>query len=147
MIQREAHHRALPEPPGKVAGPPLEVQDQYSLGHRQVIFLGLLDMDFRGKTTMAEKLNKQSIQDWLKKRPGWRVKGQSLVKEFTFRSFRDTIVFVNRIASLADETNHHPNIEIRDNIVRLSLTTPELGAVSQKDLELAQRIDFATSAR
>jgi 4a-hydroxytetrahydrobiopterin dehydratase len=96
---------------------------------------------------MAEKLNKQSIQDWLEKRPGWKMKGQSLVKEFTFRSFRDTIVFVNRIASLADETDHRPNIDIRDSLVRLSLTTSEVGGVSQKDLELAQRIDFATSAR
>jgi 4a-hydroxytetrahydrobiopterin dehydratase len=75
------------------------------------------------------------------------MKGQSLVKEFTFRSFRDTIVFVNRIASLADETDHRPNIDIRDSLVRLSLTTSEVGGVSQKDLELAQRIDFATSAR
>jgi len=96
---------------------------------------------------MAEKLNKQSLQDWLQKRPGWKVKGQSLIKEFSFRSFRDTIVFVNRIASLADETSHRPNIDIRDNLVRLSLTTPEVGGVSQQDLELAQRIDFATSAR
>ena len=96
---------------------------------------------------MAEKLNKQSIQGWLEKRPGWKVKGQSLIKEFTFNSFRDTIVFVNRIASLADETSHRPNIDIRDNMVRLALTTPEVSGVSQKDLELAQRIDFATSAR
>jgi 4a-hydroxytetrahydrobiopterin dehydratase len=96
---------------------------------------------------MAEKLNRQSVQDWLAKRPGWKVRGQSLVKEFVFRSFRDTIVFVNRIASLADETSHRPDIDIRDNLVRLSLTTPEVGGISQKDLELAQRIDFATSAR
>jgi 4a-hydroxytetrahydrobiopterin dehydratase len=96
---------------------------------------------------MAEKLNKQSIQDWLEKRPGWKVKGQALVKEFTFRSFRDTIVFVNRIASLADETDHRPNIDIRDSLVRLSLTTSEVAGISQQDLELAQRIDFATSAR
>jgi 4a-hydroxytetrahydrobiopterin dehydratase len=96
---------------------------------------------------MTEKLNKQSIQDWLEKRPGWRVKGQTLIKEFTFRSFRDTIVFVNRIASLADETDHRPNIDIRENLVRLSLTTSEVAGISQKDLELAQRIDFATSAR
>jgi 4a-hydroxytetrahydrobiopterin dehydratase len=96
---------------------------------------------------MAEKLNKQSIQGWLEKRPGWKVKGQALIKEFTFKSFRDTIVFVNRIASLADETSHRPNIDIRDNMVRLALTTPEVNGVSQKDLELAQRIDFATSAR
>lgn len=96
---------------------------------------------------MAEKLNKQSVQDWLQKRPGWKVKGQALIKEFTFKSFRDTIVFVNRIASLADETSHRPNIDIRDNLVRLSLTTPDVGGISQEDLELAQRIDFATSAR
>ena len=68
---------------------------------------------------MTEKLNKQSVQDWLSKRPGWRVRGQSLVKEFTFRSFRDTIVFVNRIASLADEMSHRPDIDIRGNLVRL----------------------------
>jgi 4a-hydroxytetrahydrobiopterin dehydratase len=96
---------------------------------------------------MAEKLNKQSIQDWLAKRPGWKVKGQSLVKEFTFKSFRDTIVFVNRIASLADETGHPPQIDIRDNLVRLYLTTESVAGVSQRDLELAQKIDFATSAR
>ena len=95
----------------------------------------------------VEKLNKQSVQDWLQKRPGWKVKGQALIKEFTFNSFRDTIVFVNRIASLADETSHRPNIDIRDNLVRLSLTTPAVKGVTQKDLELAQRIDFATSAR
>lgn len=96
---------------------------------------------------MAEKLNKQSIQDWLEKRPGWKVKGQSLNKEFTFRSFRDAIVFVNRIASLADETAHPPGIDIRGNVVKLSLTTPEVKGISQGDLDLAQKVDFATSAR
>ena len=96
---------------------------------------------------MAEKLNKQSIQDWLQKRPGWKMKGQSLIKEFTFKSFRDTIVFVNRIASLADESGHRPAIDIRGEMVRLTLSTPDVDGVSQLDLELAQRIDFATSAR
>ena len=96
---------------------------------------------------MVEKLNKQSIKDWIEKRPGWKMKGQALVKEFSFKSFRDTIVFVNRIASLADETDHAPNIDIRDNLVRLSLTTSEVKGVSQRDLDMAQKVDFATSAR
>ena len=52
---------------------------------------------------MTEKLNRQSVQGWLEKRPGWKAKRDCLVKEFQFKSFRDTIVFVNRIASLADE--------------------------------------------
>ncbi len=96
---------------------------------------------------MSEKLNRQSVQGWLEKRPGWKTKRDTLVKEFQFKSFRDTIVFVNRIASLADETGHRPDIDIRNEMVRLTLTTPEAGGVTQKDLDLAQRIDFATSAR
>jgi 4a-hydroxytetrahydrobiopterin dehydratase len=87
------------------------------------------------------------VQSWLENRPGWKAKRDCLVKEFQFKSFRDTIVFVNRIASLADETDHRPAIDIRDEMVRLTLTTPDVGGVTQKDLDLAQRIDFATSAR
>jgi len=96
---------------------------------------------------MSEKLNKQSVQGWLEKRPGWSVKKDRLIKEFHFKSFRNTIVFVNRIASLADESGHRPEIDIRNEMVRLALTTPEVGGITQKDLDLAQRIDFATSAR
>ena len=96
---------------------------------------------------MSEKLNRQSVQGWLEKRPGWKAKRDRLVKEFEFKSFRDTIVFVNRIASLADETGHRPEIDIRNEMVRLTLSTPDVGGITQKDLELAQRIDFATSAR
>lgn len=96
---------------------------------------------------MPEKLNKQSIQSWLEKRPGWRFKSNSLIKEFKFKSFRNTIVFVNRIASLADESEHKPDIDIRNDLVRLALSTPKVGGVSQEDLDLAQKIDFATSAR
>jgi 4a-hydroxytetrahydrobiopterin dehydratase len=96
---------------------------------------------------MTEKLNDQSLADWLEKRSGWSAKETGLVKEFRFKSFRDTIVFVNRIASLADESDHRPDIDIRGEMVRLTLSTPDAGGVSQLDLELAQRIDFATSAR
>jgi len=96
---------------------------------------------------MAEKLNRQSVQDWLEKRSGWKLKGQSLTKAFTFKSFRDAIVFVNRIASLADETTNFPVIEINGPVVRLSLSTPEVKGITQEDLDLAQRVDFATSAR
>ncbi len=96
---------------------------------------------------MSEKLNKQSVQGWMEKRPGWSVKKDCLLKDFHFKSFRDTIVFVNRIASLADESGNRPNIDIRNEMVRITLTTPDVGGITQEDLELAQRIDFATSAR
>jgi 4a-hydroxytetrahydrobiopterin dehydratase len=96
---------------------------------------------------MSETLNQESVQGWLEKHPGWKIREDALAKEFRFKSFRDTIVFVNRIASLADESGNRPNIDIRKDLVRLSLSTPGADGVTQADIEMAQRIDFATSAR
>lgn len=96
---------------------------------------------------MARTLNDESIKAWLKGRSGWKEQDKALVKEFRFRSFRDAIVFVNRIASLADDAKHHPDMEIHRNTVRLSITTHRAGGITEKDLDLAEKVDFATSAR
>lgn len=96
---------------------------------------------------MAKKLNNESIQGWLKGRDGWKRKSNALTKDFDFPAFRDSIVFVNRVATLADEADHHPDIDIRYHMVRIALTTHDAGGITEKDLELAEKIDFATSAR
>jgi 4a-hydroxytetrahydrobiopterin dehydratase len=96
---------------------------------------------------MSETLNQESVQGWLEKHPGWKLKHGALVKEFRFKSFRNTIVFVNRIASLADESGNRPDMDIRGEMVRLMLSTRGSDGVTQADLEMAQRVDFATSAR
>ena len=95
---------------------------------------------------MTDVLNEESINGWLRGRTGWKRSGNALTKEFTFASFRNAIVFVNRVASLADELDHHPNIDIRNSTVHLSLTTHSAGGLTQKDLKLAELVDFATSA-
>ncbi len=96
---------------------------------------------------MAEKLNDESIRGWLRERDGWKQKGTALVKDFSFDSFRNSIVFVNRVASLADQEEHHPDIDIRYTKVRLILSTHDAGGITEKDLSLAEQVDFATSAR
>ncbi len=96
---------------------------------------------------MVEKLNDESIRGWLDGREGWKRKGKTLTKGFSFASFRDAIVFVNRVASLADDMDHHPDIDIRYTTVSLTLATHEAKGLTQKDLDLAGRVDFATSAR
>ena len=95
---------------------------------------------------MAEKLNSQSVLDWLKKHPGWSRKSNALLKEFKFSSFRDSIVFVNRIATLADEAHHHPDILVKYTSVHITLSTHSAGGITQKDLKLAEQLDFSTSA-
>jgi 4a-hydroxytetrahydrobiopterin dehydratase len=96
---------------------------------------------------MAEKLNDESIQGWLDGRSGWTRDGDLIRKEFSFDSFRDSIVFVNRVATLADTANHHPDIDIRYDTVTIGLSTHDAGGLTEKDLELAEQVDFATSSR
>lgn len=95
---------------------------------------------------MAEKLNDESIGGWIAGHRGWKHVDVTLTKAFRFPSFRDSIVFVNRVASLADDLEHHPNIDIRYKTVHLVLTTHSAKGLTQKDLEFAERVDFATSA-
>ena len=94
---------------------------------------------------MTDKLNDESIDGWLRGRKGWNRSGNALTKNFEFSSFRDAIVFVNRVASLADDFDHHPDIDIRYSTVGLSLTTHSADGITQRDLTLAEAVDFATS--
>lgn len=96
---------------------------------------------------MREKLNEESITAWLEDRSGWKLRDDVLTKEFTFPSFRDAIVFVNRVATIADEMDHHPDIDIRYDKVTLGLTTHDSGGITQTDLKAAEQVDFATSTR
>ncbi len=95
---------------------------------------------------MTDNLNDESINGWLKGRTGWKRSGRALTKDFRFSSFRDSIVFVNRVAGLSDDLGHHPDIEIRHTTVSLTLTTRATGGLTEKDLKLAEGVDFATSA-
>ena len=92
-----------------------------------------------------KKLKSESVRGWLSDREGWTRRSNALMKEFQFSHFRDSIVFVNRVATLADSHKHHPGIEVRDGTVTLVLTTEDVGGISEKDLDLAEQIDFATS--
>jgi 4a-hydroxytetrahydrobiopterin dehydratase len=85
------------------------------------------------------------VRGWLSDRRGWKRRSNKLTKEFQFTHFRDSIVFVNRVATLADTHKHHPDIDVRHGTVKLTLSTEKVGGITEKDLDLAEQIDFATS--
>ncbi len=87
------------------------------------------------------------VQEWIDEHRGWSYAEGTITKEFKFKSFRDSIVFVNRVASIADDADHHPDMTIRYNRVTIGLTTHDSGGVTQLDLDIAKAIDFATSTR
>lgn len=96
---------------------------------------------------MVKRLPQHEIEGWIATHPGWRFREGAISKNYTFPSFRSAIVFVNRIATIADELDHHPDMSVKYDTVSLAISTHDVGGVTEKDLKLAERIDFATSAR
>jgi 4a-hydroxytetrahydrobiopterin dehydratase len=91
------------------------------------------------------KLSDAEVRTRLKDLPGWEVSSAGIRKTFTRRDFKDAMRFVNAVAELAEEANHHPDILVFGwNKVTLTLMTHSEKAVTEKDLALAGRIEHAT---
>jgi 4a-hydroxytetrahydrobiopterin dehydratase len=73
----------------------------------------------------------------------WRRRDeQSIERELKFGDFAAALAFVNRVAELAEQANHHPDILIHGwNRVRLTLSTHSQGGLTDADFELAGRIE------
>jgi 4a-hydroxytetrahydrobiopterin dehydratase len=87
--------------------------------------------------TMSDTEVKAALGDL----PGWELAGAEIVKEYKFAGFVAAIAFVNRLADRAEAANHHPDIDIRWNKVRLALSTHSEGGLTQKDFGLATEIE------
>ena len=72
---------------------------------------------------------------------GWRRDGSTLVKVHTGRAFSDALGYVNAVGALAEQMDHHPDVDIRWNTVTLRLSTHSEGGITHLDLDLARRID------
>ncbi len=87
------------------------------------------------------KLKKNQVKAELAKAEGWKLRGKHISKLFLFENFVHGIRFVNRVAKHAEAMNHHPDITIQYNKIRLSLTTHDEGGLTMKDIKLAHRIN------
>ena len=92
---------------------------------------------------MPPRLSDLEIQRALGSLPGWARRGDALTKTFTFKRFSDGIDFVQRVARAADKMNHHPDIDIRYTKITCALSTHSAGGITQKDLDMARKIDRA----
>ena len=90
---------------------------------------------------MRQKLSDLEIQRALGGLPGWSRRGDVLTKTYTFEKFADGIAFVDRAAKMADEMDHHPDIDIRYTKVTMTLSTHDAGGITQSDLALAEKIE------
>lgn len=72
---------------------------------------------------------------------GWHRLNGALRRSVKFESFLDGIDAVRRVAEVAEQADHHPDIDIRWRTVTFALVTHSEGGITEKDVELARRID------
>ncbi len=88
-------------------------------------------------------LTEEKARDYAAATPAWALleKGTRLVRRFEFRDFRAAMEFVNRVADLAEQEGHHPDIAIHWNKVDLILWTHKIGGLHENDFILAAKVD------
>lgn len=92
-------------------------------------------------------MSETQIRALLAEEPEWKLEDGKLVRDWSFKDFVAAMVFVNRIAALAEGAGHHPDIDIRYNKVRLGLVSHDAGGITERDASMARRIskEFANA--
>jgi 4a-hydroxytetrahydrobiopterin dehydratase len=88
-----------------------------------------------------DTLTPEELQAALADLDGWTAEGGALTKTFRFHDFIGSVNFVNALAEVAEEMQHHPDIDIHYNKVTLHLRTHSAGGITQNDITLARHAD------
>ena len=85
--------------------------------------------------------DQKSIQAFTTQNPQWRFEAGKLKTQYTFRGgFKMAVQFVQLLVEPADQLRHHPDLTVSYNRVQVSLTTHDVGGITEADLKLAQII-------
>ena len=92
---------------------------------------------------MSELVAQEELESLLKKLPEWdhEEEDKSIVRVFEFDEFMEGIDFVDAVAEIAEESEHHPDIDIRWVNITVRLTTHDAGGLTDSDFEVARKID------
>jgi 4a-hydroxytetrahydrobiopterin dehydratase len=89
-------------------------------------------------------LSESEIQNKLKSLKGWGAGRDGIYRQYHLADFRSSMNLVTRVADLAEEANHHPDILISYDKVTFTLITHDAGGITEKDFDLASRIEAVT---
>jgi 4a-hydroxytetrahydrobiopterin dehydratase len=95
---------------------------------------------------MAELLTEEELTSALPHLPDWARDGDTIVRTVELASFPQAIQVVNRVAEIAENDDHHPDIDIRWRTLTFALSTHSAGGLTAKDTALATEIDAVIDA-
>ncbi len=95
---------------------------------------------------MARKrLDSEQIEEHLKLVVGWTIEDNKLTKTYQFASYSAGVVFAAAVAFRADKMDHHPDLTIGYQKVKVAVNTHDVGGISETDFELARAVDSLLS--
>ncbi len=86
-------------------------------------------------------LKKEETRELAKQIPHWTLREKEIERELQFKGFLEAMDFVNEVAAVAQAADHHPDICINYNKVKLNLSTHSIGGLSRNDFIIAAKID------
>ncbi len=89
----------------------------------------------------GNRLDGAGLAESLALLPGWKREGEAIAKSFSFPGYEETLFFVNAVARIAREQDHHPDIAFGYNRCRIAWSTHSVGGVSLNDLICAAKIE------
>jgi 4a-hydroxytetrahydrobiopterin dehydratase len=87
------------------------------------------------------RLSDEEIEERLGELDGWERSGDAISRSFDKGDFKGSVEFVNAILPVAEEMNHHPDLEISWKTVNVAITTHSEGGLTDNDFQLARRIE------
>lgn len=90
----------------------------------------------------TEILTDSQIKENLKLFSGWKYSNNKISKEFKFKDFMDSLIFINKLAPFCEELDHHPDVHIYYSKVLFELSRYDVGGkVTNKDFLVAREIE------
>jgi 4a-hydroxytetrahydrobiopterin dehydratase len=96
---------------------------------------------------MPELLSEDAVTAALTDLPGWERDGNAIVRTAKLPSFPIAITVVDRVAAIAEERDHHPDIDIRWRTLTFRCSTHSEGGITQRDVDLAAAISEQVEAK
>ena len=89
----------------------------------------------------STKLSPAEIGDRLKGLPGWRLEDGAIVRDYQTDGWPTTLMLVNAVGYLAEAAYHHPDLTVTWGRITVKLQNHAAGGISDKDFELARKIE------
>ena len=99
--------------------------------------------------TSSPLLNTTIVRQAIRYMPGWHydVASKAIAKTFHFSNYYHTIEFVNAVAWIANDNNHHPTLTVTYNTCKVTFTTDDVGGLTRKDITSAREVDALIAHR